>query len=102
MSPQTAPNDAILLFDGVFLCCPELFDYWDVVIFVEVDFEVALARACERDQEMLGSPEAIRRRYHQRYFPGQRLYFDLVQPQSKADVIVRNNDLDNPEIIWLT
>ncbi|MGH3497945.1 MAG: hypothetical protein ACRDP1_10830 [Nocardioidaceae bacterium] len=35
----TAPADAVLVFDGVFLMRPELIDRWDLRIFVATAFE---------------------------------------------------------------
>ncbi len=93
---EVAPVNAVLLFDGVFLLRPELEDIWDYRIFVNVDFEVALQRAIRRDLPRLGSSEAVRAHYLQRYFPGQQLYFQAVQPQKQVDVIVENNDPEHP------
>ena len=97
---EVAPVNAVLLFDGVFLLRPELEDMWDYRIFVDVDFEVALQRAIRRDLPRLGSTETVRAHYLQRYFPGQRLYFQMAQPQKRADVIVENNDPAHPELVF--
>jgi uridine kinase len=94
----SAERDSILLFDGIFLLRPELYDYWDFCIFVDIDYDVSIRRASVRDQELFGTPEALRQRYHQRYVPGQQIYMESVRPLDKADVIVRNNDFDNPTI----
>lgn len=40
-----ASEDAILLFDGVFLLRPELQDVWDFAIWVEAPFDVTVQRA---------------------------------------------------------
>ena len=45
---QRAPADAVLLVDGIFLQRSELARVWDLVIFVDVTFETAAARALER------------------------------------------------------
>ena len=97
---KEAPTNAVLLFDGVFLLRPELDSLWDYWIFVNVDFEVALQRAMVRDQSLFGSSEAVQARYLQRYFPGQRLYFQSVHPQERANVIVENNDPTHPRLIF--
>ncbi len=97
---EQAPPNAILLFDGVFLMRPELYALWDFRIFVHVDFEVTLQRAMGRDQVLFGSPEAVQTRYLQRYIPGQRLYFQAVHPQERADVIVENNDPVHPRLVF--
>lgn len=89
---QVAEVNAVLLFDGVFLLRPELLPYWDYTIFVEAAFETTLARAEQRDAMLFGSVEEVRRRYEQRYIPGQKLYFDKCQPKEQVKVVVDNND----------
>jgi uridine kinase len=46
----TAPADAVLLFDGVFLLRPELVDRWDLRIFVSTAFAETVDRAMIREQ----------------------------------------------------
>jgi uridine kinase len=41
----------------------------------------------------------VRRRYEQRYIPGQRLYFTECLPRERADVVVNNDDPQNPSIV---
>ena len=95
---EHAPLNAVLLVDGVFLLRPELDHLWDYRIFVQVDFEIALQRAMERDQPLFGDAEAVRTRYLQRYLPGQQLYFQRDQPHERADVIVDNNEPASPHL----
>lgn len=97
-----AVANAILLFDGVFLLRPELNASWDYRIFVHADFDVAVARAVQRDQAHGGATDVIAARYWQRYVPGQRIYLQSVRPQEKADVIVENNDPDHPHLACVT
>ena len=74
LSPrERAPDDAVLLFDGIFLLRPELDESWEYRIFVDVAFAVALQRALVRDQSLFGSSASVAARYLQRYFPAQRL-----------------------------
>jgi uridine kinase len=79
---EAAPRP--LVADGVFLQRPELDDLWDVRIWLDISFERALERALVRDADM---PD-VRRRYEQRYFPGQRLYLDEIDPRSHAEIVV--------------
>lgn len=92
----TAPANAVLLFDGVFLLRPELIDQWDLSIFVAVTFDKTLARARARDQTPSNPPSEVERRYRGRYMPSQQLYFDAVHPTDHADIIVHNDDLQRP------
>ncbi len=93
---QTAGPRSILLFDGVFLFRPDLEGCWDLKIWVEVSFEVALSRAVQRDSEMFGGAAAVRERYRRRYIPGQRLYLEQCRPREQAHLIVDNNDPLHP------
>jgi uridine kinase len=78
---------------------PGLNPYWDYRVFVQVEFHVALYWAIRRDQHLFGSPQAVVERYRRRYFPAQRKYLQTIQPQELADVIIENNDPEDPEII---
>jgi uridine kinase len=93
-----ARADAIVLVDGVFLLRPELAALWDFRIFVRADRDELLRRACERDASVLGSAEAVRERYEQRYLVGQRLYDAEAQPERLADVVVENTDVTAPTL----
>lgn len=74
-----------LVVDGVFLQRPELDDLWDLRIWIDVSFEVALQRAVVRDAVLF---DDVRDRYERRYQPGQRLYLAKVDPRSRADIVV--------------
>ena len=100
LAEEKASANAVLLFDGVFLLRPELADQWDYRVLVAVTKEVALQRAMLRDLALFGSPETIKARYLQRYFPGQELYYQAARPQQQADVIVDNNRLAHPQLIF--
>ncbi|NBC10345.1 MAG: uridine kinase [Planctomycetes bacterium] len=97
---EQAAADAVLLFEGVFLMRPELDDAWDYRILVEASVDVTLTRAVERDRTLFGDAEAVRRRYVDRYVPGQQRYRDQVRPQDRADAIVLNDDVDRPQLLW--
>jgi uridine kinase len=93
---ETAAADAVLIFDGVFLLRPELAGLWDFSVLVAVSFEETQRRAAARDLALFGDEGAVRRRYAARYVPGQRLYFAQAQPQEQANVIVDNEDPNDP------
>ena len=96
---SVAPDDAILLFDGVFLQRPGLREQFDLCVFLEVSSDVAMRRALDRDRALLGSREEVERRYRTRYLPGQRLYVEAVRPHERADVVVRNDDPAAPLLV---
>ena len=87
---------SILLFDGIFLLCPELCHYWDVHIFVDVPFEISVERGVRRDEVLFGRATETRERYRLRYVPGQRLYLAQCQPRAHADIVVENSDPLHP------
>ena len=95
---ELAPANAVLVFDGVFLHRPELFDLWDFTVFVAVTFAETQRRGAARDAVLLGSEGEAQHRYRVRYVPGQQLYFGRARPQEKADVVVDNEDPDRPRM----
>src|SRR5579859_6808331 len=95
-SATTAPADAVLLLDGVFLLRPELIDRWDLSIFVSAAFEQIVDRARIRDLALLGSTTEVDRRFRTRYIPAQKLYFATARPADHADIIVRNDEPGRP------
>lgn len=90
---------AVLLLDGVFLLRPELRHHWDLSVYLHVPESVTLSRAVVRDAEHLGGEEQVRRRYEQRYMPGQALYRDAASPLDEADVVIDNSDPLRPHVI---
>ena len=96
---KTAPTDAILLMDGIFLLRPELLSYWDLTIHLVVDLSTSAVRGIARDADQIGDIALATTRYQQRYIPGQMLYHLRANPLDKADILIDNNDLEAPEII---
>lgn len=93
---ETAAHTAVLLFDGVFLQCPELRPHWDMVIWVDAPFEVTVGRAIRRDAADDGEAERLQALYQRRYVPGQLMYLERCTPKQLADVVVDNSDLSDP------
>ncbi|GAA3455028.1 cytidylate kinase family protein [Dactylosporangium matsuzakiense] len=94
-APATAPANAVLLFDGVFLLRPELLDRWELRILVTVELERTVDRAVVRERAV-ASRAAVERRWRERYIPSQRLYFATAHPARRADFIVYNDDPAHP------
>jgi uridine kinase len=92
---MTVPADAVLVFDGVFLLRPELSDRWDLRIFVSTAFEQTIDRALIRERAG-SSAAAVERRWRERYIPSQQLYFAAARPMDRADVVVHNDELQQP------
>ncbi len=97
---READERAVLIFDGVFLLRTELKDAWDYRIFVEAPFDETLRRAVIRDAELMGGADAVRRRYRERYIPGQKLYLAAASPAEFADVVVHNVDPEQPSLTF--
>jgi uridine kinase len=94
-SVTTAPTDAVLIFDGVFLLRPELIDRWELRIFVSTGFERTVERALVRERQA-SSRADVERRWRERYIPAQQLYFASVRPTDHAEIIVHNDEPQRP------
>jgi len=97
--PKIAPENCILIFDGVFLMRPELQGFWDYKIWLDVDFYIVLERAMKRDLQLFGDADKVKEKYMKRYIPGQKIYLDKVNPVSLADVVIDNSNPSEPLII---
>jgi uridine kinase len=96
---QEVAPDAVLLFDGVFLLRPELRALWDLRVYLHVSESVTLARAVQRDVQLFGSQDEVRRRYERRYLPGQALYREEASPLEYADIVLDNTHPANPMVV---
>jgi HAD superfamily hydrolase (TIGR01549 family) len=88
----TFTPDTIVIFDGVFLLRKELAPYIDLKIFLDITFEESKKRALLRD------PQAILKKYNEKYLPAQARYLKEYPPEKTADLIIDNNDWENPKI----
>ncbi len=88
----TAPRDAVLVVDGIFLHRPELKNLWHWSVWLEVPESVACARMAIRD----GSDPDPAAPVNARYRLGQELYLREAKPQVAASAIVDNSDLAHP------
>ena len=95
---ERAQPSSVLIFDGVFLLRPELREHFEFSIFLRAHFSVTVARAEDRDLHLFGNVQEIRRRYQERYVPGQRLYLKQVQPERLASVVINNNNPSRPVV----
>lgn len=96
MEPNVSPlfvaeSDSILILDGLFLFLPEMYSFWDFAVFVDAPFELCIARAKRRNQEMLKDAEAVEKRYRERFVPGFQMYLKQCDPKSLADVVVESD-----------
>ncbi len=91
---QECPLGAVLVFDGLFLHRPELRDYWDLSIYLDVPFPVTAARMAVRD----GTHPDPEHPSMNRYVGGQRLYLAQCNPAAVANVVIDNADWDRPRI----
>ncbi|HET6533023.1 MAG TPA: uridylate kinase [Actinoplanes sp.] len=88
---RVAPDDAILLADGVFLQRPELDPYWDLRIYLHIGAAESLRRGVVRDQAWMGGPVEAERRYRTKYLPGEQRYQAEVRPRERAHIVIDNS-----------
>lgn len=91
---QAAAGD-ILVFDGLFLHRPELRNYWDYSIFLDISPAVACRRCATRD----GSPPDPAAPENRRYLQGQELYIRTCNPRAHATLVINNEAIEAPWIM---
>jgi len=85
----------VLVLDGLFLHRDELADLWDLSIWLDVPFELSVARMAARD----GSHPDPDHPSSARYVGAQRIYLASCDPAGRADVVIDNSDPDRPILI---
>lgn len=90
-----APDDAVLIVDGVFAQRPAYAAHWDFAVWLDVTAEVAERRMVVRDGAREGREQA-RQLHNRRYAPSERLYISDVNPYHRADFVVDNSNLERP------
>jgi len=93
------PETAVLVVDGVFLLRRELFELWDLRIYVHVPEAITLARVKVRDLAVFGSTTIVESRYRSKYLPGQTLYRARERPIEGADLVLDNTDPNSIRVI---
>lgn len=92
----TAPRDAVLVVDGIFLNRPELRKIWHWSAWLDVPIDVAYERMAARDG---GDPDFLAPA-NARHRLGQELYAREAEPRAAASVIVDNTDLAAPRRVY--
>ncbi|GAA1468548.1 uridine kinase [Microbacterium thalassium] len=92
---ETAPVDAVLVVDGIFLHRPELRDLWDWSIWLDAPFEQTFARMAVRD----GTDPDPFAPSNARYREGQELYLREADPRAAATVVIDNGDVAHPRLV---
>ena len=97
---QQAPPAATLIVDGIFLHRAELRSFWDLSVFLKVDFDVSVPRGAQRGPAH--DPPDAAAPLNQRYVGGQMRYFSECAPEHHADIVIDYNDLHRPKILkWI-
>ena len=89
------PN-SVLIVDGVFAFRPEIDEYWDLRIWLEVPVELSMRRGTERDRHRTRS---ITDPAHQRYLVSENIYVREVDPSALADLIFDNSVFTSPRLM---
>jgi uridine kinase len=94
---KQAQPAAALIIDGIFLHRSELRSYWDISIFLKVDFNVSVPRGAQRGPALDATDAASPS--NQRYVGGQRRYLSECEPEQRAGIVIDYNDLREPKIL---
>lgn len=93
--PRHAPENAVVIIEGMFLHRDELAGWWDYSCFLDVPFAETARRMAVRD----GSNPDPEHESMRRYVGGQRLYFNSAEPWQRATRVVDNTDPAVPRVL---
>ena len=99
---KKAEKNSILIFDGIYLFREELVNYWNYKIYLESSFEKTTQRAILRDSKLFGGKEKVIELYKKRYIPGHEMYLIMRNPIGISDIVINNNEFQNPTVIKIS
>ena len=85
-------NIDVVLLEGIFIFKPNYRHHFDLSVWIDCSFEVALERAIQRGQEGLSPAETVKA-FQTIYFPAQRIHLALDNPREAADIVLANDKL---------
>ena len=89
-------DDAVLIVDGVFAFRPELNNYWNLRIWLDIDRATAIKRGSTRDRNWSGSDTETL--HINRYAAAEDFYMTEANPTTIADIIIDNHNFASPHI----
>ena len=95
---DSAPQNAIVLFDATFIQRDDLRDQWDEVIYLDVSMERAQARGVARDADALGGVDGATFAYESRYMAACRIYLAEQRPREQASIVIDHDDTASPKL----
>jgi uridine kinase len=93
---QIEPRSIVVL-EGSLLLRPPLTGFIDLAVHLEISFDEMLRRAAARDRTRFGKD--VERRYREKYIPVQQRYLQEHQPRRRADVVIDNQNPDDPRVV---
>lgn len=92
---EAAPAGAVVVVDGLFLQRAGLQDCFELVIWLQVPFEITAQRMAHRD----GTPPDPSHPAMRRYVEGQQIYLEQRAPQTTAHLLIDNSDPAAPRML---
>ena len=92
---RQAPQDALVVVEGMFLHRDGVSEAWDFSVFLDVPFHETARRMAARD----GSNPDPEHESMRRYVEGQRIYFATARPWQRASLVIENSDPDRPYVV---
>jgi uridine kinase len=94
-----AGSGSLLIVDGVFLFRAELQSCFELGVYLRVSRRTSIDRGVARDAARSGDAILERQLYERRYAPAQDRYHEEVSPEDFADLVIDNEDVENPVVV---
>ena len=90
-------EETVVIVEGVLLYREPIIKYFDIKVFLDIEFDEMLRRAEKRDAPKYGP--GFLDRYKSKYIPIQMKYINTWNPVESSDFVIDNNDLENPRLV---
>lgn len=91
----------VVVLESIYLFQPDLLDYIDYKVYLDISTKVALERAKERPRDLFlyKDEKGIEEKYSKKNFAGNALFMEKYNPIKIADIVIDNNEWRSPSLI---
>ena len=90
-------NYSITIIEGIFIYKKEFVDLFDIKVFLEIDYQIAIERFQLRQKR--NNDTRSMKIFEEIWAPTHFRYLKEIEPKNLSDVVINNSDYSRPHII---
>ena len=83
--PELITPKKLVIVEGVYSLHPELRDYYDLTVFLDIDNEL------QKERILIRNTEKIATSFFNEWIPLENIYFEKFKIKEYSEIIIKNN-----------